>query len=72
VAYRRALGDEALVMALNAGPAGDFDIPVGGHPRLAEGAMLVNRIGPSRACQVRDGRIRLHIGRREGLVLSAA
>ncbi len=71
VAYLRALGDEKLIVVLNAGPAADITIVMRDHFSLPDGTTLVSQIGHPGAYTVQGGVLNLHVGRRDGVVLSA-
>jgi cyclomaltodextrinase / maltogenic alpha-amylase / neopullulanase len=71
VAYLRSQGNERLIVVLNPGQATDINIVI--HPEfgLPEGVTLKTVFGPAATYAVTNGLLSsVHIGRREGLVLS--
>ena len=77
VAFLRQLGDQKVLVILNAGAAADLTIVVHDHYGLPDGATLVKLLttdasssSPSRYT-VQDGALRIHMGKREGVVLCA-
>jgi cyclomaltodextrinase / maltogenic alpha-amylase / neopullulanase len=72
VAYLRKLGDEKLIVVLNAGPATDINIVI--HPEfgLPDGASLKTVFGAEAAYTVQQGMLRLVcVDKRGGVVLAA-